>query len=170
MLVVLDDAYSAAQVTPLLPGSAAGVVVVTSRWRLAALLARGARTVRLGPLGQGAAIELLHRMLGRDRLAAEPEMAVRLVELCGRYPLALCVAAARLATRPAWPLAEMVRALAEETRRLAALTARDVEDDMTVRAALSLSYRNLPPPARRPLPGCSPCTRAARSAARRAPR
>ncbi|QFG26501.1 NB-ARC domain-containing protein [Actinomadura sp. WMMB 499] len=149
MLVVLDDAYSAAQVTPLLPASADGVAVVTSRWRLAALLARGARAVLLRPLETDAAVELLDRMLGRDRIAAERDMAARLVELCGRSPLALSVAGARLAARPGWPLAELVGALTEETRRLAALTARDAEDDMTVRAALELSYRNLPAPARR---------------------
>ncbi|MFB4296493.1 hypothetical protein [Actinomadura sp. NTSP31] len=149
LLVVLDDAYSVAQVTPLLPGAPGGVAVVTSRWRLAALLVHGARGVQLGPLGADAAMELLGRALGSGRVETEPDMAARLVDLCARSPLALSVAAARLATRPRWPLGEMVGALTEERRRLEVLAARDAEGDMTVRAALELSYRNLPGPARR---------------------
>jgi tetratricopeptide (TPR) repeat protein len=140
ILVVLDDALTAAQVVPLLPPSAMSMTVVTSRQRLGGLAARGARILQLDRLGTDAAIELLQRTMGDDRASAEPHAARDLVGLCARVPLAVCVAGARLAARSRWPIAEMVRALEQERRRLAALA---MEDDMAVRPALDLSYRSL---------------------------
>ncbi|WP_019634126.1 ATP-binding protein [Actinomadura atramentaria] len=150
LLVVLDDAHSVAQVVPLLPGPG-GAAVVTSRWRLGGLMARGARAVQLGPLTREAATELLATRLGRDRVRADADSAERLAELCAYSPLALSVATARLAIRPNRTLGEMVSALGEEHRRLGVLSSaiRSGEDEMTVRAALELSYRNLPAEARR---------------------
>ena len=142
LLVVLDDALTAAQVYPLLPPSAGSLALVTSRWRLTGLAARGARVIQLGKLDSAAALELLSRTLGDDRPLAEPHAARELVNLCARVPLALCVAGARLAARSRWPISEMVEALAHEQRRLAALA---MEDDMSVRPALDLSYRSLGP-------------------------
>ncbi|MFE9107627.1 tetratricopeptide repeat protein [Actinomadura geliboluensis] len=149
LLIVLDDAYSAAQVRPLLPGTAASTTVVTSRWRLAGLVVRGARGLQLGPLTADAAVDLLGATLGDERVRIETTMAEELVEQCGRSPLALSIAAARLATRPHWSLAAMVRDLAHERRRLEVLAAHDAEDKVTIRAALTLSYRNLSSPVQR---------------------
>jgi tetratricopeptide (TPR) repeat protein len=146
MIVVLDDAISAGQVRPLLPGPPHSLTVVTSRWRLAGLLAYGARGIQLDRLEADAALELLVHAVGDQRTAAEPDAARELVRLCARFPLALCIAAARLAVRPRWPMSEMVQALASERGRLAALS---VEDDMAVRASLDLSYRALPSAAAR---------------------
>ncbi|WUH99079.1 tetratricopeptide repeat protein [Spirillospora sp. NBC_00431] len=149
LLIVLDDAYSAAQVSPLLPGTGGSAVVVTSRWRLAGLVMRGARGVQVRPLTHDEALELLSVALGTERIQREPSMADDLVDQCGRSPLAVSIVAARLATRPHWPLARMVRALAHERQRLTVLSTQNVGDDMTVRAALELSYQNLPEPAQR---------------------
>lgn len=146
MLVVLDDALTAAQVVPLLPPSAMSVAVVTSRQRLGSLAARGARILQLDRLSTDAAVELLSRTLGDDRASAEPHAARALVGFCARVPLAVCVAGARLAARSRWPIGEMVRALEQERRRLAALA---MEDDMAIRPALDLSYRSLDPAAAR---------------------
>lgn len=144
MLVVLDDALTAAQVVPLLPPSSMSVTIVTSRQRLAGLAARGARILQLDQLGTDAAVELLRRTLGDDRASAEPHAARDLVGHCAGVPLAVCVVGARLAARSRWRLAEMVRALEQERRRLAALA---MEDDMAVRPALDVSYRSLDPAA-----------------------
>ena len=149
LLIVLDDAYSAAQVTPLLPGTDGSAVVVTSRWRLAGLVMRGAHGVQLDPLTQDAALELLGISLGVERIRRDLKMAKKLVEQCGCSPMAVSIAAARLATRPGWSLSRMVRALAHERQRLTVLSAQDAGDDMTIRAALALSYQNLPEPAQR---------------------
>jgi hypothetical protein len=141
MLVVLDDAFTAAMVTPLLPPSPESLAVVTSRQRLGGLSVLGARVIHIGRLKTEAALELLSRIIGDNRAIAAPHMAQELVELSGHLPLALCVAGARLAARPNWPISEMVEAMRLERERLAALR---MGGDMAVRGALDISYRSLP--------------------------
>jgi DNA-binding SARP family transcriptional activator/tetratricopeptide (TPR) repeat protein len=98
LLVVLDNAVSAAQVRPLLPSGPGNLVLVTSRRQLPGLVAHdGARSITLEPLPSGDAVQLLTSMVGRDRMGAEPAAARRLAERCSRLPLALCIAAADLA-------------------------------------------------------------------------
>lgn len=109
MLVVLDDARTAAQVSPLLPPSPHNAAVVTSRMRLAALAAIGARVIHVGRIDSDAAVELLSRIIGDDRARTEPQAARHLAELCAGLPLAVCVASARLAARPRWPVARWPR-------------------------------------------------------------
>ena len=99
MLVLLDDALTAAQVSPLLPPSPESVAVVTSRLRLGGLAVRGARVIQLDRLDADAALELLARTMGDERVLAQPHAARELVELCAGLPLALCVSGARLAAR-----------------------------------------------------------------------
>ncbi len=146
MLVVLDDALTAAQVAPLLPPSPESVAVVTSRLRLGGLAVRGARVIQLDRLDADAALELLARTMGDERVLAQPHAARELVELCAGLPLALCVSGARLAARSRWPVSEMVEAMAHERERLAALT---MEDDIPLHTALHVSYRALPAEAAR---------------------
>jgi tetratricopeptide (TPR) repeat protein len=137
VLVVLDNAASEAQVRPLLPGTPGCGVLVTSRARLAGL--EGARLIDLDVLEESQALELLGRIVGAERVAAELEAAARIVGFCGRLPLAIRVAGARLATRPGWPLTNLAELLADERRRLDQLAAGDLE----VRASLALSYQAL---------------------------
>ncbi len=139
LLVVLDDAFTAAQVRPLLPASPASITVVTSRYRLAGLVVQGARGVYIDRFDAAASLALLRDALGSDRLDRQLEAAAELVELCMRLPLALSVAAARLAGRPSWPIRAMVTALAEEQQALT------IGDDVALRSALDLSYRALRP-------------------------
>ncbi|MCX5206139.1 helix-turn-helix domain-containing protein [Streptomyces sp. NBC_00237] len=141
LLVVLDNARDSEQVRPLLPGGDRCVTVVTSRHRLPGLIITdAARPVAVDVLTPQDATTLLARILGTDRVHAEPAAALRLGELCGGLPLALGVTAARLAGRPDWTLAEMAAELSDETRRLSLL---DLEDT-GVRAALRLTVRQLP--------------------------
>jgi transcriptional regulator with XRE-family HTH domain/tetratricopeptide (TPR) repeat protein len=137
VLVVLDNAAGEAQVRPLLPGTPGCGVLVTSRARLAGL--EGARLVHLDVLEEPQALELLGRIVGAERVAAEPDAAAQIVGFCGRLPLAIRVAGARLAARPGWPLAQLVELLANARRRLDQLAAGDLE----VRASLALSYQAL---------------------------
>ncbi|MER5778252.1 BTAD domain-containing putative transcriptional regulator [Streptomyces sp. NPDC002039] len=142
LLVVLDNARDSEQVRPLLPGGRHCVTVVTSRHRLSGLIVTDtARPVAVDVLGPEDGTMLLAGVLGTERVLAEPVAARRLAELCGGLPLALRVAAARLAQRPGWSLGEMTAELSDETRRLSLL---DVEDT-GVRAALHLTLRQLPP-------------------------
>ncbi|MFG1946246.1 BTAD domain-containing putative transcriptional regulator [Nonomuraea sp. NPDC048826] len=137
MLVVLDNAVDEAQLRPLLPGAPGCAVLITSRSRLAGL--PGMVLVELGVLESGQAVDLLARIVGAGRVGAEADAAHELARLCGHLPLALRIAGARLATRPDWPVAELVRRLADERRRLDELTYGDLE----VRAGLSFSHGRL---------------------------
>jgi DNA-binding SARP family transcriptional activator/tetratricopeptide (TPR) repeat protein len=148
MLVVLDDARSAEQVRPLLPGSPGSVVVVTSRYGLGGLVARdGAVHVALDPLTAPEADVLLGRMLGRRRVDAEPDATGELARLCGMLPLALRIAAANLTLHPEQSIAAQVAELAMDDR-LGRLRV-DGDDEHAVRAAFDLSYAALPTPAAR---------------------
>lgn len=159
MLVLLDNAASAAQVRALLPGPGPrreqetpeqpglpSLVVVTTRWRIAGLAMDGARFIELGPLDESAGVELLGRMVGPDRAEAEEGAVRAVVRLCGGLPLAVRVAGARLASRARWPVGRVAAELAGEHERLAALS---MGDDLSVRAAFDMSFRVLAPgPAR----------------------
>ncbi|MER5727172.1 BTAD domain-containing putative transcriptional regulator [Streptomyces sp. NPDC002138] len=109
ILLVLDDVRDAAQLAPLLPGSPGCAVLVTSRSTLPELPAT--LRLRLDVLADGEALALLGRIVGEERIAAEPAAATALVERCGGLPLALRIAGSRLATRPAWGLADFLRLL-----------------------------------------------------------
>jgi len=142
MLIVLDNAGSAEQVRPLLPGAPPSAVVVTSRDSLAGLVVRdGARRLDLGLLPLADAISLLQALIG-DRAHAEPEAAKMLAGQCSRLPLALRLAAELATARPAVPLTDLVSELADEQRRLNQL---DIEGDprTAVRAVFSWSYQHL---------------------------
>ncbi|MGA5824175.1 BTAD domain-containing putative transcriptional regulator [Kitasatospora sp. NPDC094028] len=146
MLLVLDNAHRSEQVRPLLPDGDGCVTVITSRDRLAGLVASdAARLVPLAELSSRHAITLLADTLGPDVVAAEPEAAARLAELCDGLPLALRLAAARTASHPARGLAALVDELADEQRRLSLLNV----EDTSVAATLGLTVQQLPEPARR---------------------
>ena len=137
LLVLLDNAATAQQVRPLLPASPTCAVLVTSRQSLATL--DGVRLVHLDVLPAGQAVELLARIAGRERVAAEPEAAAEVVRLCGGLPLAIRIASARLAARPAWPVSVLAARLAEATDRLEELEV----GELAVRASFDVSLHAL---------------------------
>ncbi|WP_407286236.1 ATP-binding protein [Streptomyces sp. BP-8] len=145
IVVLLDDAATAAQVRPLLPGGPS-VTLVTSRQRLSGLTLEGCHQVHLQPLGLEAAVELLADTLADGRVADQPDDARTLAGLCAGLPLAVRVVGARLAARPHRPITTMVRALTEERRRLDELA---IDGDLSVRGVLDLSYEGLPSAAAR---------------------
>ncbi|MEU4570272.1 NB-ARC domain-containing protein [Micromonospora sp. NPDC023956] len=112
MLVLLDNAHSAEQVRPLLPGSPGCLVLVTSRESLTPLVVRhGARRLELGPLDTGAAIELLRELIGA-RVDAESDAAHALVRRCHGQPLALRIAAERATALGSVPLSRLLGGVA----------------------------------------------------------
>ncbi|HTJ31616.1 MAG TPA: helix-turn-helix domain-containing protein [Dactylosporangium sp.] len=142
-LLILDNAADEAQVRPLLPGAGAGMALVTSRRSLSGL--EGVHRLALAPLPAREAGEFLVRLLGGARAEAEAKAVEELVALCGGLPLALRIAGNRLASRPGWTVAHLVRRLADTERRLAALTAGDLQ----VEGPFLLSYQQLSPLAQR---------------------
>ncbi|HEY0534285.1 MAG TPA: BTAD domain-containing putative transcriptional regulator [Actinoplanes sp.] len=145
MLVLLDNARSAEQVRPLLPGTGSTVVLVTSRDDLSGLVARdGARRLFLDYLPHEDAFLLFERVLQDQRPATDPEGAAELVRLCGGLPLAVRIVAERVARHPATPLSDVAAELADETRRLDAMGVPG-DPAATVRGILSWSYHALSP-------------------------
>ncbi|MFL6077626.1 MAG: AfsR/SARP family transcriptional regulator [Mycobacteriales bacterium] len=146
LLVLLDNARDTEQVIPLLPGGSGSLIVVTSRDRLSGLLARhAAHPVTVEPLTTEEARRMLAHRLGAERVAAEPAAVARIIDACGRLPLALAVAAARAAAQPAFPLTALAEELHDLRGRLDALTGGDSSSDL--RAVFAASYRALSPPA-----------------------
>ncbi|GAA4464402.1 hypothetical protein GCM10023170_072160 [Phytohabitans houttuyneae] len=139
VLVVLDNAADEVQIRPLVPSSPGSAVLVTSRRPLAGL--EGAQPLVLDVMDHQAAHTLFSSVVGAQRVAADPEAASRIVDLCGGLPLAVRIAGARLATKPHWTLSGFVRRLSDEGERLAELRAGDLE----VRASFALSYHDLEP-------------------------
>ncbi|GAB2960570.1 AfsR/SARP family transcriptional regulator [Saccharothrix stipae] len=140
MLVVLDNAATADQVVPLLPGTPTCTVLVTGRTRLASLIDRhGARHLQLDVLSPEEARILLAERLGRERVAAEPGATEELIGLCGRHPLALSITARRASTHPRVPLAEF----AAELRDLGLDVLDDDDPTASLPAVLSWSLRGL---------------------------
>lgn len=113
VLVVLDDAATAGQVRPLLPGDPSCAVVVTSRERLDGLTALdGARRIDLNVLCGAEARDVLARALSEQRIEREPAAAAELAALCANLPLALRIAAAHLAAHADRPIGALVAELA----------------------------------------------------------
>ncbi|WP_433393612.1 ATP-binding protein [Micromonospora sp. KLBMP9576] len=137
VLVVLDNASSEGQIRPLLPGAPTCAMVVTSRLRLTGI--EGARHLELELFTPAEAIRLLARIADGERVMRHLDQANEIVEYCGGLPLAVRIAGARLAARPAWRLAHLASLLGDEQRRLDRLTT----GDLAVRASLALSYREL---------------------------
>jgi DNA-binding SARP family transcriptional activator len=139
VLIVLDNARTPEQVRSLLPGSSSCLVLVSSRDRLDDLVAcEGARLYALDLLSPGEAGDLLSRMAGDRRI--DPATADRIAMLCDRLPLAVRIAAARLAIHPHDAPADLADRLADEQRRLPELS----QAHRGVRASFALSYRELP--------------------------
>ncbi|MEV0391330.1 BTAD domain-containing putative transcriptional regulator [Nonomuraea sp. NPDC050643] len=139
MLIFLDNAATADQVRPLLPGSSPSRVLITSRDSLRGLAAtHDVGFVELDVLTAEEAEALLHALLGGGQA---PGPISALAALCGHLPLALRLAAAHLhATRePAAALVARMRA----GGRLEALHFTE-DPHVGVRAAFALSYRALP--------------------------
>lgn len=136
-LIVLDDADSVSQVGPLLPGSADCAVLVTSRFTLSGLA--GAQVVEVAALDREEALRLFANVVGDQRVERERSAAEEIVAQCGRLPLAVRSAGARLAAARAWPISRLAEMLADEQNRLDVLTFADVD----VRARIDRSYRRL---------------------------
>nr|BBJ51741.1 regulatory protein AfsR [Streptomyces avermitilis] len=140
VLVLLDNARDAAQVRPLLPGMEGCAALVTSRVRMVGLA--GAHLVDLDVMSPEEALQLFTKIVGEERVASEREAALDVVAACGFLPLAIRIAASRLAARRTWTVSVLAAKLADERRRLDELQA----GDLAVKATFELGYGQLDPP------------------------
>ncbi|MEQ4301031.1 BTAD domain-containing putative transcriptional regulator [Plantactinospora sp. B6F1] len=148
MLMVLDNARSAEQVRPLLPGAPGCLAVVTSRNQLAGLVAAdGADLLTVDLPSPAEARRMLVDRLGDERAAREPAAVDDIIAGCDRLPLALAIVAARAASHPGFPLAAVAAELHTARGGLDPFAGDDPATD--VRAVFSWSYGALPAPAAR---------------------
>ncbi|TQK45241.1 DNA-binding SARP family transcriptional activator [Streptomyces sp. SLBN-118] len=139
VLVLLDNARDAAQIRPLLPGTAGCAALITSRVRMVDLA--GAHLVDLDVMSPEEALQLFTRIVGEERVTSEREAALDVVAACGFLPLAIRIAASRLAARRTWTVSVLAAKLADERRRLDELQA----GDLAVKATFELGYGQLEP-------------------------
>ncbi|MER6075588.1 tetratricopeptide repeat protein [Streptomyces sp. NPDC001817] len=135
-LILLDNAADEDQVRHLIPAGVSCLVLITSRRSLAGL--DGATPHLIDTFTDTEALDLLTRIAGHDRVAAEPEAAARVIEYCDRLPLALALTAARFRSRPAWSLAELADRM--QAGRLEAISA----GGRAIRPVFDASYQALP--------------------------
>lgn len=137
VLIVLDNAADEDQVRPLIPAAVGCLVLITSRRRLATL--EDAEQLPLSPLRSQEAGALFARLAGSCRLDGEADLLTEIAELCAGLPLAIRLAAARLADQPYWTLSRLVKRLRDSDHRLAELDS----GRRGVTAALEVSYADL---------------------------
>lgn len=137
ILVLLDNARDAEQVSPLLPGSPGCAAIVTSRVKLADL--PSAKLIDLDVMEPGESLSLFAAVAGPERVAAEHGAAMDVVAACGFLPLAVRIVAARLAARPSWTVASLMSRLADEQRRLDEMRV----GNLAVEATFALGYGQL---------------------------
>ncbi|MFI7032382.1 BTAD domain-containing putative transcriptional regulator [Microbispora rosea] len=136
-LILLDDAAGPEQVRALLGLPSGNAVLITSRESHAET--DDCVQLVLGRLLRSEAVTVLAKLVGAERIAADPAAADRLAHLCDLLPLSLRLAAARLAERPDWTARDLGTRL-EDRRR----TLHELESGRrAVRSSLELSYEGL---------------------------
>ncbi len=154
-VVILDDAGRHDQVRPLLPAAGSCLILVTTRRKLADL--DGARTLTLDMLCVADAVTLFRQIAGEAR-AQDTDKVTTAVGLCGRLPLAIQLAAGRIAQDHPLGLADLTDELSQSPVGLGGTSAASPE----VTSAFDLSYRALEPDHQRLFRrlGMSPCAQA----------
>jgi DNA-binding SARP family transcriptional activator len=137
ILVVLDDAASAAQAVPLLPGGAGCCVLVTSRSQLPGLA--GACLIELDTPDLDESVRLLVAVAGLRLIGGDYEAARTIAQLCGRLPLAIRAVGTRLRAAPRYSVDSFLVRLADERSRFRELRFGELD----VSARLRPSYRRL---------------------------
>ena len=136
-LIMLDDAVGAAQVQPLLPAEPGCFVLITSRAMLTGL--DDAQAINLGALSETDAVALLRKVAGPERVPTDHPALHDLVELCGRIPLAVRIAGARLRHQRQLSIEDLVARLKDESSRLDHLR----DEDRNLVALFDTSYADL---------------------------
>ncbi|MGW7689440.1 ATP-binding protein [Streptomyces asiaticus] len=147
VLVLLDNARDADQIRPLLPGDGPDgraaphgcATLITGRATMAGL--DGAHPVDLDVMSPEEAFSLFALIVGEERAVVEREEVMDVLASCGFLPLAIRIAASRLASRRTWTVSVLARKLADERRRLDELRA----GDLAVKASFELGYGQLEP-------------------------
>lgn len=142
MIIVLDNASSADQVRPLLPTAPDCRVLITSRDRLTSLDDACHLTLDTLPVAEATA---LFRSVARQDAADREEMIGKIVDACGRLPLAVRIIAARCRGGSARRLAALSARVIDQHSRLDELD----DGERNVTSAFAISHEGLPTRPRR---------------------
>nr|WP_258027742.1 AAA family ATPase [Curtobacterium sp. BH-2-1-1] len=135
VMVHLDNVSDEDQVRPVMVEGRTSIVA-TSRRPLAGL---DAKRIVLNVLDAEDGARIVERAIPYEQ--REEGAVAELVSICDGFPLALRVAANRVASRPATSVADLVSRLRSPDRRLALLVAGDV----SMSATIAVSYDDLDP-------------------------
>ncbi|GAA1992728.1 AfsR/SARP family transcriptional regulator [Kitasatospora viridis] len=138
-LIVLDNAAGTAQVRPLLPATPGCLVLITSRKRLTGL--DDAHLLPLDVLPQAEAVALLREAAGPGRIPADHPGCAELAAHCGRLPLAIRIAAARLRHDRTLRLDQLNEELRDGQQRLSRIS----DEERSLAAVFETSFSALPP-------------------------
>ncbi len=149
-IVILDDAAGWEQIQPLLPSAGQSLILITTRRTLSGLPGVHALTLDVLPIAD--AVALFRRVAGQGR-AHDEDAAAMAVQLCGRLPLAIQLAAGRLAHDYPPRLADLVEELSQSPVPTPGAASPQVM------SAFDVSYRSLEPEHQRFFRrlGMSPC-------------
>lgn len=142
VLIILDDVESSEQIKPLLPPSLNGAVIWTTR-RQDLSVARYAAQVKLRPFNipTNESLLLFEQIMGSERVVLERPLLHEISDLLGHLPLAIDIAAARLAYEPGWSTQEFLERVQQEKLRLEELR----YEDQDIRPSFYASYDSLTP-------------------------
>ncbi|MFC7546033.1 BTAD domain-containing putative transcriptional regulator [Plantactinospora sp. GCM10030261] len=143
ILIVLDSAASAEEVRPLVPGGPGSALIVSSRAMLTTV--PGAEHIEVPLLTRADSMALLERIVGVERVVAEPEAATELAGMCAGLPLALRIVGARIAARRHRRIARLADRMRDERGRLDEMAA----DGLAVRVSVGIGYQALEPAVRK---------------------
>jgi tetratricopeptide (TPR) repeat protein len=140
-LVILDNVSQSEQIKLLLPPTGPCAVLITTR-RHDLSITRGAFRLSLGPFDpqRAEAMTLFARTIGAERARREANELAGLATVLGHLPLAIDIAASRIAYEPGWSAADFLHRVRQQQRRLAELA----YEDQNVRASFAASYNSLP--------------------------
>ncbi|WP_285580732.1 NB-ARC domain-containing protein [Herbidospora sp. NBRC 101105] len=144
-LLVLDNAVSAEQVESLLPYGDGCLTLVTSRSVLAGV--DGARRIMVAPMSDADSLVLLERIVGADRLDADPEAARAVARQLAGLPLATRIVGTRmvLPRHARLPLGQLADQLKLGLRSSGARLNEFEDGQRGVGSSLAVSYAGLPP-------------------------
>jgi tetratricopeptide (TPR) repeat protein/transcriptional regulator with XRE-family HTH domain len=138
-LIVLDNAQTSAQIRPLLPPSTGKTaVLITTRQDLAVSDDMQRLSVESFPPDSENALNIFTHFLGQNSVRRWRSELQEIANLLGHLPLAIAIAAGRLAAHLTIP--EYLAQLRAANQRLDSL----VREDRSVRLSFDISYQTLP--------------------------
>ncbi|MBI4652448.1 tetratricopeptide repeat protein, partial [Candidatus Desantisbacteria bacterium] len=130
-LIILDNAFDAAQIRDMLPVLPCGFIV-TSRHKIVSI--PDLKSFDLNILSKEESCELLTKVI--DSKKATKDDLEKIAKLCGYLPLALRVAGSFIKAHPARTIEDYIKLLSDERERLKKLKVDDLDVDTVLRLSL----------------------------------